>query len=162
MARHYISRSEQKLVYKLEKQLGERRFRDLMQRPDKYDRPISFTRFGRMKEGRSIISDDERRRLKMLDDNTKAIRSMGRSAERLGRRDYKINKALRDWLLNVGTPDTIGQFPKGTRSYNKYASKGLKALGFLGVNPDRWKEYIKSPDDRSPLAGLDEEDLEDE
>jgi hypothetical protein len=158
MARHYISKSDQKLVFKLEKQLGERRFRDLMQRADKYDRPISYDRFGRMKEGRAILTDDERRRLEILDENSKAITSLGRTAERLGKRDYRINKSIRDWLLNVGTQDELGKYPKGTKTYNKIASKGLKGLGYLGVDPEKWKEFITSPQDRRSLAELDEEE----
>jgi hypothetical protein len=134
------------LVYELRSQLGEHRFRDLMQRPDKYDRPIRYERLGTMMEGRALLTKSEQRRLKILRDNADAIQSLGRGAEQLGKRDYKVNKSLRDWLINIGSPDKIGKHPKGTKAYNKIANKGLTALGYLGADPDKWGEYITSPE----------------
>ena len=146
MPRKRISRDEMRLVYKLEKQLGERRFRDLMQRPDKYDRPIRYERLGTMKEGRALISDGERRRLELLNDNAKVIQSLGRNAEKLGRRDFRVNKALRDWLLDIGTTDSRQGMDKDSREYKRINFKGLQALGYLGVDDAKWKEYISSPE----------------
>ena len=133
--RQRVTASDAARISELSDRLGSLTFRTLLtgtegaskrlMRPERLDALVA---------GRGKLSEAERERLQLIATNAPAIRNLRKkNAEK---REFKVNRALRNWVTGGKTKDQ-----KKTDSDAELDA--TKALGFLGVNPSEGSYYVR-------------------
>lgn len=137
-----ISATEAERIAQLSNRLGDRTFRQLLTKPGsrlvRPERLVSLTR------GSGRLSPSEVDQLRNISRNSNALSALktkGVKKNGGGTREFRTNRALRDWLLNGKTKgfDTDMQSESDQDSKNK----AVRALRYLGVDPSDGTFYLK-------------------
>lgn len=128
-----VSASEARTIRKLSSDLGERRFRTLMQSDyEPRARPISKKQLDNLERGTGRLNYEQQHRVALIQSNAGLLKKLGDKSS--SKTNWRTNRAMRDWLVfgkDRGTP-----YDKGTRK------RAIKGLGYLGVDPTEGTFYV--------------------
>lgn len=137
-----ISLAESERIEALSRRLGDRTLRQLLTKPG--SRLVRPERLDRLSRGSGRLSDQEASLLQNVSRNSNALSALktkGVKKNGGGAKEFRTNRALRDWLLNGKTKgfDTDRQ----SESEQDSKQKAIKALRYLGVDPSDGTFYLK-------------------
>lgn len=130
---HRLTNQEAVQIRKLSSDLGERRFRTLMQGSSRIDAPpISRKQYDNWIQGKGSMSYEQQHRLRLIQSNSGLLKRLAQKSE--GKSASKSNRAMRDWLIFGKERST--PYDKGSRM------RAIIGLGFLGVDPSEGTFYV--------------------
>lgn len=137
-----VTPEESEQIRSLELRLGSLRFRTLMTSESR--RLMRPERASHLAGGSGRISDDEAARLKAIRRNSNKLVSMGKRSspsERKGgkRKEYEVNRTMRDWLTKGKSKDQRVDDWKESES-DWYAA--FDALDYFDIDPDEKTYYV--------------------
>lgn len=137
MAMKRVSTAEAARISELVDRLGSTRFRTLITSPD--SRLIRPDRLSNLREGRGKLSTSEREALGLVSTNSVAVENLARKNS--GKRPYKVNRAIRNWLLN-GKEKGV-DYKEQEADIRERQLNAIKALRFLGIDPSEGTYYVR-------------------
>lgn len=135
-----ISAGDQKLIAKLETQLGSKTLRTLLSpeaagqdRPER-TRIVSNRRLANLSSGKGKLTPEETAQLARINRNVADLNRLKSKGAKKGQKDYQTNRALRTWVQH-------GKQKGGEKTPEQL--RAIRALRFLGVDVDSGKYYVK-------------------
>lgn len=125
-----VTPGQAKQIAELEGKVGSKTLRTLLVTSESEGgfRLVSNLRLSRLSSGGGRLSEAEADRLAMLHRNTRKIEQLKKRGEKRSLRDFRINRAIRDWVRYGKKAGAKGQ-PDDDRL------KATRALYYLGVDP---------------------------
>lgn len=93
-------------------------------------------RLANLQAGSGRLSAADKDALDKAWSNRLAITNLGKRGDKLGRKDYRTNRAIRSWLLH-------GKGSDQKRRKDDKELEAIKALRFLGIDPDDGLYYLR-------------------
>lgn len=137
MALTRVTPQEAARISELADRFGSTRFRTLITNPN--SRLIRPDRLSNLREGRGKLSASEREALGLVGTNSVAVENLARKNE--GKRPYKVNRAIRTWLLNGKDKEVI--YGEQEADIRERQLAAIKALRFLGIDPGEGTYYVR-------------------
>lgn len=134
-----VSAQDSARISQLSNRLGDRTLRTLLTSESK--RLMPPERIANLRAGTGKLSDAERDRLRLVSENANQIRALKSRAESHDKIEWKINRAIRDWVNNGkerGIP-----YDMQSKDEKEQQLKAIKALRFFGVDPQDKTFYVK-------------------
>lgn len=116
----------------LEQELGNRTLRQLLTQENQ--RLVRPDRLSNLVAGSGKLSASELDRIEAVSRNARLLKALKNRGS--GKREFKTNRAMRDWLVHGRAKGGHADQPEEDRW------KAIKALGFLGVDPSSGTFYI--------------------
>lgn len=121
-------------IRELTLRVGDRRFRTIL--TNEGARLVRPERLANLQAGRGRLSAADKAALDKAWSNRVAITNLGKRGDKLGRKDYRTNRAIRSWLLH-------GKGDSQKRRKDDKELEAIKALRFLGIDPDDGLYYLR-------------------
>lgn len=131
-----VSASEQERIASLSAKIGDRTLRQILTPEGK--RIIRPERLRNLAAGSGRLSEAERNQLANVTRNSNSLAAL---KKRGSGQEFKVNRALRDWLNN-GKQKGV-DFKDQEASERESQLKAIKALRFLGVDPSDGTFYVR-------------------
>lgn len=135
-----ISSEDAERIRELTTRIGDRRFRTVL--TNEGARLVRPTRLANLQAGTGRLSETEKKALDKAWSNRVAIQNLGKRGDKLGNKDFRTNRAIRNWLLHGKDSVT----PRRKRMSDKERAdelKAIKALRYLGIDPDDGLYYLR-------------------
>lgn len=129
-----ITAEEAEQIRELTLRIGDRRLRTILTREGA--RLVRPERLANMEGGTARLSAADRKALNRAWSNRVAISNLGKRGDKLGKREFQTNRAIRTWLLH-------GKSESQRRRKDKDELDAIKALRFLGIDPDEGLYYLR-------------------
>lgn len=129
-----ITPDDAERIRELTTRIGDRRFRTIL--TNEGARLMRPERLANLQAGSGRLTEADRKALDKAWSNRVAIQNLGKRGDKLGRKDYRTNRAIRTWLLHGKTPDQ-------KRRKDEKELEAIKALRFLGIDPDDGLYYLR-------------------
>lgn len=117
--------------------LGDRTVRQILTPEGK--RIIRPERMQNLLAGRGRLSESEAQQIENATRNASSLKALKKRGE--SQRDFKANRALRDWL-STGKQKGVEYKSQSTETKEQQL-KAIKALRFLGVDPSDGTFYVR-------------------
>ena len=134
-----ISADEAEKIRELTTRIGDRRFRTIL--TNEGARLMRPERLANLQQGSGRLSDADRKALDKAWSNRVAIQNLGKRGDKLDRKEFKTNRAIRSWLLHG--KDSSPRRKRMTDAERAKELEAIKALRFLGIDPDDGLYYLR-------------------
>lgn len=132
-----ISAREAERLASLQGKLGDRTLRQIL--TPEGNRILRPERMSNLLAGRGRLSEAEAQQIENATRNASSLKALKARGE--SKREFKVNRALRDWLNN-GKPKGVDYKSQDTDEKERQL-KAIKALRFLGVDPSDGTFYVR-------------------
>jgi hypothetical protein len=95
-------------------------------------------RLENLTSGRGKLSVEEEQLVNRLSMNAQKVKQL--STRGSGKRDFKVNRSIRDWVQHGKSPDESRPTTQGGKENEQKAIRGLR---FLGVDPSEKTFYVR-------------------
>ncbi len=134
-----ITPDEAERIRELTTRIGDRRFRTVLTKEGA--RLMRPDRLANLQAGSGRLSEADREALDKAWSNRVAIQNLGKRGDKLGRKDYRTNRAIRSWLLHG--KDTNPRKKRMSDKEREAELQAIKALRYLGIDPDDGLYYLR-------------------
>lgn len=134
-----ITPDDAEKIRELTLRVGDRRFRTVL--TNEGARLMRPERLANLQAGRGRLSAADKTALDKAWSNRVAITNLGKRGDKLGRKDYRTNRAIRSWLLHG--KDVSPRRKRMSDDERADELQALKALRFLGIDPDDGLYYLR-------------------
>lgn len=132
-----ISAREAERLSALQSKLGDRTTRQIL--TPEGNRIIRPERMRNLLAGRGRLSESEAQQIENATRNASSLTALKKRGE--GKREFKVNRALRDWL-STGKAKGVDYKSQSTDEKERQL-KAIKALRFLGIDPSDGTFYVR-------------------